>query len=65
MTIDMTKRWRAGVREGQSRSARFAYRRWEPDAGFLLCLVLERVGALAIDRDHLMPRAAAAERVQA
>ena len=47
------------------RSARFAYRRWEPDAGFLLCLVLERVGALAIDRDHLMPRAAAAERVQA
>lgn len=38
-------------------SARFSYRFWEPDAGFALCLALERLGLLEIERDRLMPRA--------
>jgi stearoyl-CoA desaturase (delta-9 desaturase) len=37
-------------------SARFAYRWWEPDAGFLLCRALEKLGALTIDRSRLLPR---------
>ncbi len=38
------------------RSAKFSYRRWEPDAGFGVCLLLETFGVLAIDYGHLIPR---------
>ncbi|HEU0093550.1 MAG TPA: fatty acid desaturase [Vicinamibacteria bacterium] len=37
-------------------SARFSYRWWEPDAGFMLCRALEKAGALTIDRGRLLPR---------
>lgn len=40
-----------------SSSARFSYRWWEPDLGFALCLALEWLGLLAIERSRLMPRA--------
>ncbi len=37
------------------RSAKFSYRRWEPDPGFAWCLVLETLGLLRIDAEHLIP----------
>jgi fatty-acid desaturase len=37
------------------KSAKFSYRRWEPDAGFTTCRVLETLGLLTIDYEHLIP----------
>jgi stearoyl-CoA desaturase (delta-9 desaturase) len=37
-------------------SARFAYRRWELDFGYLVCLLLDTVGLVTIRREKLMPR---------
>lgn len=37
------------------RSAKFSYRRWEPDFGFIGCLLFETLGILSIDYDHLIP----------
>lgn len=37
------------------RSAKFSYRRWEPDFGFSACLLFETMGVLSIDYDHLIP----------
>lgn len=41
------------------RSANFAYRRHEPDAGYLACWALERIGLLRIDETHLLTRVSA------
>jgi stearoyl-CoA desaturase (delta-9 desaturase) len=41
-------------------SARFAYRRTEPDFGYVLCRLLELTGALRIRRDTLLARSGAA-----
>jgi stearoyl-CoA desaturase (delta-9 desaturase) len=37
------------------RSAKFSYRSWEPDLGFVCCLALETLGFLQIDTAHLIP----------
>jgi fatty-acid desaturase len=37
------------------KSAKFSYRNWEPDAGYLACVLLEKMGLLSIDREHLIP----------
>lgn len=37
------------------RSAKFSYRRWEPDIGFAVCLALEAVGLVTIDYEQLIP----------
>jgi stearoyl-CoA desaturase (delta-9 desaturase) len=37
------------------KSAKFSYRSWEPDAGFLACLALETLGLLSVDYGHLIP----------
>jgi stearoyl-CoA desaturase (delta-9 desaturase) len=37
------------------KSAKFSYRRWEPDFGFTSCLLLETLGALSIDHENLIP----------
>ncbi len=37
------------------RSAKFSYRGWEPDFGFLACRVLEMFGLATIDYAHLIP----------
>ena len=36
-------------------SARFSYRRWEFDAGYLICRALDRMGMVTIERATLMP----------
>ncbi len=38
------------------RSARFSYRRAEVDLGYAACLTLEMVGALEIDKEHLLAK---------
>lgn len=43
------------------RSAKFAYRGWEPDAGYLACLAFQALGLLTVDAAQLIPRAGAAE----
>ncbi len=43
------------------KSAKFSYRSWEPDAGFTTCRILETLGLLAIDYEHLIPNARPAE----
>lgn len=37
------------------RSAKFSYRRWEPDPGYTVCLAFETLGLLTIDYEHLIP----------
>jgi stearoyl-CoA desaturase (delta-9 desaturase) len=37
-------------------SARFSYRWWEPDLGFVLCLALERLGLVEIEWGRLIPK---------
>jgi len=37
------------------RSAKFSFRRWEPDLGFQACLWLESLGLLTIDAEQLLP----------
>ncbi len=37
------------------RSAKFSYRRWEPDFGFVVCLALEAVGLASVDYEQLIP----------
>lgn len=37
------------------RSAKFSYRAWEPDMGYLACRVMQRLGLLRIDAEHLIP----------
>jgi fatty-acid desaturase len=36
-------------------SAKFSYRSWEPDAGFMVCLALETLGLVTIDYEQLIP----------
>ncbi len=36
------------------RSARFSYRRWEPDMGYWTCVALQRIGWLRVDTAHLL-----------
>jgi stearoyl-CoA desaturase (delta-9 desaturase) len=38
------------------RSAKFSYRWWEPDAGFGMCRLAEKLGLLAIDYEQLIPK---------
>ena len=45
-------------------SARFSYRAHEIDAGYALCLALEAVGVLRIQRTHLLQRARDAHRAE-
>jgi stearoyl-CoA desaturase (delta-9 desaturase) len=42
-------------------SASFSYRRHEVDLGFAACVALESVGLATINREHLIPRADAAD----
>lgn len=42
------------------KSAKFAYRGWEPDAGYTACRALDAVGLVTIDREHLIPAPPAA-----
>lgn len=37
------------------RSAKFSYRAWEPDAGYAACRLLQALGLLQIDAEHLVP----------
>ena len=37
------------------KSAKFSYRSWEPDMGFTGCLLLETLGLLTIESQHLIP----------
>ncbi|MFT4569342.1 MAG: fatty-acid desaturase [Hyphomicrobiaceae bacterium] len=39
-------------------SARFSYQKWEVDLGYAVCLTLEMIGVLEIQRDSLIPRPA-------
>jgi len=43
-------------------SARFSYKRFEFDSGYLLCLLYEKLGLLTIEREKLMPRHTEIER---
>ena len=39
------------------RSAKFSFRAWEPDPGYFACRVLQSLGLLEIDAEHLIPSA--------
>jgi len=43
-------------------SAKFSYRRHEIDLGYVACVALEKVGLAEINREHLIPRPARAQR---